>query len=101
VKRAGPAAVASLLTCLAALAAAPVALADSGIPIWPVSSFSLLFGGFVVVVVVLIVSAAVLGRISRAEREQRFERQYETRLAERSAEDEAPPAATSGDAGEE
>ena len=98
VRRTGTTAVASLLACLAALVAAPVALADSGIPIWPVNSFSLLFGGFVVVIVVLIVSAAVLARISRAERERRFERQYEARLAERSAADEATPAATGREA---
>lgn len=92
-RRTGTTAVAALLACLAALVAAPVALADSGVPAWRVNSFSLLLGGFAVVIVVLIVSAAVLARISRAERERRLERQYEARLAERSAAEEAGPAA--------
>jgi heme/copper-type cytochrome/quinol oxidase subunit 2 len=92
VRRAGQATVALLLACMAALAAAPMAVADGSIPLWPVNSFTLLAAGFVVVLVVLVVSAAILARVSRAERERRLDTQYETRLAERGtdAEELAP-----------
>jgi Na+-transporting methylmalonyl-CoA/oxaloacetate decarboxylase gamma subunit len=55
----------------------------------PAYSFSLLLAGFGVVLVVLVVSAAILARVSRAERERRLDAQYETRLAERSADEES------------
>jgi hypothetical protein len=99
VRRAGPATVALLLACLAALAAAPMAVADGSIPLWPVNSFSLLAAGFVVVLVVLVISAAILARVSRAERVRRLDTPYETRLAERGTDAEEPAASdrTTGD----
>ncbi len=67
-RRALPTAVVPLLVCLAALAAAPVAEADSSVPAGPVDSFSRLVIGLVVVLVILVISAVVLARIVRAKR---------------------------------